>query len=100
MNMIWGGSLYGAIDPVYGVMLWKLMGPEFEVIDKAATIRFRRPGRATLHARFVIDDEELQWLRNALKDKNKLDRNYLVELSDSDGRVHMVCEKTVHIRRG
>ena len=99
MNMIWGGSLYGAIDPIYGVMLWKLLGPRFDVVDKAATINFRRPGRATLHARFVIDDAELQSLHIALRNQNKLDRHYQVELLDSSGSVHMVCEKTVHIRR-
>ncbi len=99
MNMIWGGSLYGAIDPIYGVMLWKLLGPRFDVVDKAATIHFRRPGRAILHARFVIDDAELQSLHTALRNQNKLDRHYQVELLDSSGSVHMVCEKTVHIRR-
>jgi len=99
MNMIWGGSLYGAIDPIYGVMLWKLLGPRFDVVNKAATIHFRRPGRATLHARFVIDDAELQSLHIALRNQNKLDRHYQVELLDSDGNVHMVCEKTVHNRR-
>ena len=99
MNMIWGGSLYGAIDPIYGVMLWKLLGPRFDVVNKAATIHFRRPGRATLHARFVIDDAELQSLHIALRNQNKLDRHYQVELLDSSGSVHMVCEKTVHNRR-
>lgn len=99
MNMIWGGSLYGAIDPVYGVMLHKLLGPAYLVIDKAATIRFQRPGRTTLSARFVIDDEELRWVRRALQTHAKLDRHYQVELVDSAGKVHAVCEKTVHIRR-
>lgn len=99
MNMIWGGSLYGAIDPIYGVMLWKLLGPKYIVVDKSATIHFRRPGRTKLHARFVVDDSELLWLRTALKSQSKLDRRYQVELHDSDGLVHVVCEKTVHIRR-
>ena len=42
---IFGGSMYGAIDPVYMLMLIKILGPEYVVWDKAATIRFRRPGR-------------------------------------------------------
>lgn len=99
LHMIWGGSLYAAIDPVYGVMLWKLLGPDFVVVDKSAHIHFRRPGRSTLYARFVVDDAELQWLHHALRSQTRLDRNYRVELCDASGKVHMVCDKTVHIRR-
>ena len=43
VGTIFGGSLYGAIDPFYMLMLIKLLGPDFIVWDKAATIRFRRP---------------------------------------------------------
>lgn len=46
VGTIFGGSLYGALDPIM-IMLIKLLGPEYEVWDKAASIRFRRPGRST-----------------------------------------------------
>jgi hypothetical protein len=32
------------------IMLIKALGPDYIVWDKAATIRFLRPGRETLHA--------------------------------------------------
>ena len=48
-----GGSLYGAVDPLYMVMLIKILGSGYIVWDKAATIRFKRPGRETLYAKFV-----------------------------------------------
>ncbi|HEX8619043.1 MAG TPA: hypothetical protein VF911_15775 [Thermoanaerobaculia bacterium] len=40
---------------------WKLrnLGRDFVVRDRAATIRFRKPGRATLFATFRIDQSEL-----------------------------------------
>ena len=97
MNMIWGGSLYGALDPVYGVMLLKLLGSGFTVVDKSATIHFRRPGRSTLFARFVVSTQELYWLRDTLRSQAKLTRNYRVELVDANGALHAVCEKTVYI---
>src|SRR6266849_6639758 len=59
VGTIYGGSLYGAVDGVYMVMLIRILGPEYTVWDKAATIRFRKPGRSTLYARFVIDEEEI-----------------------------------------
>ena len=48
VGTIFGGSMYGAIDPIYMVMLIKILGPEYIVWDKAAAIRFKRPGKSTL----------------------------------------------------
>ena len=52
VGSIFGGSLYAAVDPIYMLMLIKCLGPGYVVWDKAATIRFRKPGRSTLTATF------------------------------------------------
>ncbi len=36
-----GGSLYGAVDPIYMIMLIKVLGPDYVVWDKSATIQFK-----------------------------------------------------------
>ena len=69
VGTIFGGSMYGAVDPIYMVMLIQTLGPGYVVWDKAASIRFRRPGRATLHARFTLDDAELDAIRAALGER-------------------------------
>lgn len=99
VGTIFGGSMYGAVDPIYMIMLIRALGPGYVVWDKAASIRFRRPGRTTLHARFVIDDAELDAIRAALTESATTDRVYHVDLVDADDVVHASVEKTVHIRR-
>ena len=99
VGTIFGGSMYGAVDPIYMVMLIRLLGPDYVVWDKAASIRFRRPGRATLHARFVVDDAELDAIRQALTQESAVERTYTVDLSDAEGVVHATVEKVLHIRR-
>ena len=99
VGTIFGGSMFGAVDPIYMVMLIRVLGPEYVVWDKAATIRFRRPGRSTLHARFVLTDEDLSSIRAALADAPKMDRVFRVDLVDDGGVVHAEVEKTIHIRR-
>jgi acyl-coenzyme A thioesterase PaaI-like protein len=99
VGTIFGGSMYGAVDPIYMVMLIRNLGPEYIVWDKAASIRFRRPGRTTLHARFVIDGAELDAIRDALSRSPALDRTYTVDLADAEGTVHATVEKVIHIRR-
>ena len=99
VGTIFGGSMYGAVDPVYMLMLIKRLGPEYVVWDKAARIRFRRPGRSTLYARFERPDQEVEEVRQLLRDVDRVDRDYRVDLLDDDGAVHAEIEKTVHIRR-
>ena len=99
VGTIFGGSMYGATDPVYMLMLIKRLGSGYEVWDKAARIRFRRPGRTTLYAHFELDDTELSAIRHRLTEVDRVDRVYHVDLVDADGTVHAEVEKTVHIRR-
>ena len=40
VGTIYGGSLYGAVDPIYMLMLMRSLGPEYVVWDKAAAIRY------------------------------------------------------------
>src|SRR3990170_2253173 len=47
-----GGGLYTLCDAFFMHILIEELGPGFVVWDKAATIRFRRPGRGTVRARF------------------------------------------------
>jgi hypothetical protein len=99
VGTIYGGSLYGAVDPHYMIMLIKILGPGYVVWDKAATIRFKKPGRSTLFARFLISEEELAEIRRLLETEPSIDRVYQVELKDADGVVHAVVDKTIYIRR-
>jgi hypothetical protein len=99
VGTIFGGSMYGAVDPVYMLMLIKNLGPAYAVWDKAASIRFRRPGRGTLYARFTLDEAELDAIREALAAAPTVDRTYAVELADRAGEVHATIEKVIHIRR-
>lgn len=99
VGTIFGGSMYGAVDPIYMLMLIRRLGPEFIVWDKAAKIEFKKPGRDTLYARFVIGDDELAAIRAALDAQRSIDRTYVVELVDNSGTVCARVEKLIYIRR-
>ncbi|HSN74982.1 MAG TPA: DUF4442 domain-containing protein [Anaerolineae bacterium] len=99
VGTIYGGSMYGAVDPIYMVMLINLLGPEYIVWDKAACIRFMKPGKTTLYAHFVINEAETNAIKAALADQPAIDRVYQIELVDRDGVVHASVEKTIYLRR-
>ena len=99
VGTIFGGSMYAAVDPLYMVMFIKLLGPEYIVWDKAASIKFKQPGRSTLHAKFKIEKAELNCIRKTLKAQSKLDRTYQIELIDKDSAVCAVVEKIIHFKK-
>ena len=99
VGTIFGGSLYAAVDPFYMIMLIKSLGPEYVVWDKAASIRFKRPGRETLFAKFKLREEELVSIKSELENSPKLDRHYQVELQDKSGLIHVLVEKKIFIAR-
>ena len=99
VGTIFGGSLYGAIDPIYMVMLIKILGPEYTVWDKAATIRFVRPGRSALHATFRLTEEEIAALRDEVGREGRAERTWPVELVDAAGTVYASIQKVISVRR-
>jgi hypothetical protein len=99
VGTIFGGSMYGAVDPIYMVMFIKLLGTGYIVWDKAASIKFKNPGRSTLRAKFRIENQELHAIREELQTKDKLDRVYQVELRDKDNNICALVEKTIHFRK-
>lgn len=99
VGTIYGGSMYAGIDPIYMLMLIKNLGSDYIVWDKAAAIRFKRPGRETLFAGFRLTHKELHEIKAVLETNKSVDRIYTVELADKDGKIHALIEKTLYIAK-
>jgi len=99
VGTIFGGSLYGAIDPIYMLMLIKILGPDYIVWDKSAMIQFKRPGRKALYATFRISPEEIASIKKELMSQSSINRAFSIDLVDHKGRVHTSCEKLIYIRK-
>ena len=95
----YGGSLYSITDPFFMVMLIRILGPEYIVWDKAASIRFRRPGRSTVYAKFRVSHEQVNEIREALKAEEKIEREFAIEVKDAEGTVIAEVKKLLHFRR-
>jgi acyl-coenzyme A thioesterase PaaI-like protein len=99
VGTIYGGSMYAGIDPIYMLMLIKNLGREYIVWDKAAKIRFKRPGKAALFADFLLTQAELDEIKAILETQKSVDRVYNVKLLDKNGKVHATIEKTLYIAK-
>jgi hypothetical protein len=94
-----GGSLFAMTDPFYMLMLISNLGGEYIVWDKAATIRYRKPGKGTVRAEFRLSDSQIDDIREKLKTLPKYEPVLLVEVKDEAGVVIAEVEKILHVRK-
>ncbi|HVP41833.1 MAG TPA: DUF4442 domain-containing protein [Terriglobales bacterium] len=95
----YGGSLYSMADPFYMLMLMENLGREYIVWDKAATIRFRKPGKGTVRAEFRLSEQQVEDIRERLKSEPKVEPTFVVEIKDAHGTVIAEIEKLLYVRK-
>lgn len=95
----YGGSLYSMTDPFYMLILMQKLGRGYIVWDKAAAIRFRKPGRGRVRATFTIPDQEVERIRNLANQQEKLEPVFTAQVIDEQGDVVAEIEKTLHVRK-
>lgn len=95
----YGGSLYSMTDPFFMLMLIENLGKDYIVRDKSASIRFKKPGRGTVSARFRLSEQQIHEIKQALKTQEKIERVFMVEVMEESGSVIAEVEKLLHIRR-
>jgi acyl-coenzyme A thioesterase PaaI-like protein len=93
-----GGSLYSMCDPFFMLILVEALGEGYIVWDKAATIRFRRPGRGTVRATFHIPVVQIEEIRAAADARGKVEPTFRAEVLDAKGEVIAEVEKLLYVR--
>jgi len=93
-----GGSLFAMADPWFMVVLIERLGPGYVVWDKQGTIRFRKPGRGTVRARFEIPDERVEEIRRAVDAGEKVEPVFVAQIIGPDGELVAEVEKLLSVR--
>jgi len=85
-------------DPFFVLILTRNLGPKYLVLDKSATIRFRRPGRGKLIARFELTKEKIEELRAQVDSKGKIDADFQAQVRDASGNLIAEIDKVINLR--
>jgi acyl-coenzyme A thioesterase PaaI-like protein len=96
MGVHFGGSLFAMTDPFYMLMLAANLGEEYVVWDKAASIRYRKPGKGRVQAKFRLTEEKLAEIRGALEADGRYDARFVVEIKDEEGGVVALVERVIY----
>src|ERR1700727_2843057 len=99
MGVHFGGSLFSRTDPFYMLMLATNLGREYVVWDKAASIRYKKPGLGRVRAEFRLSEERLAEIRKVLEVEGRTDARFVVEIKDEGGGVVAGGERGVFLRK-
>ena len=94
-----GGSLFSMTDPFFMVLMMKRLGRDYTVWDKQGTVRFLKPARGTVTARFEMPDALVAEAREKTANGERHEPVFRVEIVDEAGVVVADVEKTLYIRR-
>jgi acyl-coenzyme A thioesterase PaaI-like protein len=94
-----GGSLYAMTDPFFMIMMMRNLGREYIVWDKEGTVRYLKPARGTVTARFRLEESDVAKAREATATGEKYEPTFRVDIVDAEGATVADVEKTLYIRK-
>lgn len=94
-----GGGLYAMVDPLFMIILMEQLGPDYIVWDKAATIRFKRPGRSDVTAIAHIPADEVARIKHAADTEDRVEPTFQLSVLDREGRIVAEIEKLLFVQR-
>ncbi len=99
MGTHFGGSLYAMCDPFYALMLIQILGAEYIVWDKSATIEFVSPGKGNVYADFRVEEPLIQDIREKTAEGAKYLPRLTVEIRDERKTLVARVHKTLYVRK-
>lgn len=94
-----GGALYAMVDPICMIVLLENIGSDYIVWDKAAAVRFKRPGRTDVRAEFSLTREQVDAIRAQADAQEKVEPQFTVLIHDAEGNVVAEVDKLLSVRR-
>lgn len=95
----YGGSIFSLTDPVYSLMLMGILGEQYYVWDKEASINFIKPGQSDLYADFVISQQVLDGILNQTSEGDKCFPEFVIYVKDAKGNVVSEVQRKLYVRK-
>jgi Domain of unknown function (DUF4442) len=86
-------------DPFFMLILINNLGPDYIVWDKAATIRFKKPGKGLVKAVFHIPEETIEEIRVQAEAQGKIEPQFQTVVTDVEGNVIAEVDKLLYVRK-
>lgn len=77
----------------------RLLGSDYIVWDKAASIQFTRLGRGKVKAHFHIPAEQVEQIRNDVDRNGRIEPTFSVDVLNEQGEAVAIVEELLYVRR-
>lgn len=94
-----GGTMFSMVDPFFAIMVYRQLGGDYVVWDKAGEIDFVTPGKTGLRGELVITQTDIDEIRAAAENGQKVLRWFEVDLVDTAGATVATVRKQIYVRR-
>ena len=94
-----GGSLYSMIDPHLMLLLMQLLGNDYIVWDKSASIEFVKASKKKVRSFIKIPDEAIEEIKRNTDRGDKHLSTFTVEIKDDENELVAKAEKVIYVRR-
>ncbi|CAH0539110.1 DUF4442 domain-containing protein [Vibrio marisflavi] len=95
----YGGSIFSLTDPVYALMLMGILGDEYYVWDKEASINFIKPGYSDLYADFIISEEQIETIVSGTHNGEKCFPEFVIRVKNRSGEVVSEVQRKLYVRK-
>jgi hypothetical protein len=96
VGTVFGGSIYSSVDPYYMLMLMEILGKDYVVWDKAASVKFVKPIVNRVKCRFLITDEMVDEIKQKIAAQGEYTFELPLKYEDENGTVYAVFTKSVY----
>lgn len=97
VGSVFGGCIYGALDPIYMLQLIHILGNKYVIWDKSAVIRFIRPIKQEVFAKFIIPDSLIKEIESEMEIKKEMEIELSAQFNDDSNAIYAEVIKTIYI---
>lgn len=94
-----GGSLYAMIDPHVMLLLMQVLGKDYLVWDKSASIEFVKASKERVRSVINISDDDLDAIERHTENGDKYFANFHLEIKDEHNDLVATAEKVIYVRK-
>lgn len=97
VGSIFGGSLFSATDPLFMIQLMNILGDNYVVWDKDATIKYKRPAKETVFCEFVFSKTDIEKIKKEVEENGEYNLIKSTKLTNENNTTIAELTKTIYV---
>ena len=97
VGTVYGGSIYSSVDPYFMLLFMQVLGKNYVVWDKGASMKFLKPIVDKVKCRFLISDELIEDVKHHVEMRGEYSFDLPLHYEDEKGKVYATFTKSVYV---